>query len=76
LVLACVVFGGIGNIWGVIVGGLLLAYIPEKIRFLSDYRILVFGLTLVIMMNLRPDGIIPRKKWEKIESKKDEKAKI
>jgi branched-chain amino acid transport system permease protein len=76
LVLACVVFGGIGNIWGVIVGGFLLAYIPEKIRFLSDYRILVFGLTLVIMMNLRPDGIIPRKKWEKIESKKDKKAKI
>jgi branched-chain amino acid transport system permease protein len=76
LVLACVVFGGIGNLWGVIVGGFLLAYIPERIRFLSDYRVLVFGLTLVIMMNLRPDGIIPRKKWEKIGSKKAEKAKI
>jgi branched-chain amino acid transport system permease protein len=75
LVLACVVFGGIGNLWGVIIGGFLLAYIPERIRFLSDYRILVFGLVLVIMMNLRPDGIIPRKKWEKLESKKTTKAK-
>lgn len=65
LVLACVVFGGIGNLWGVILGGFLLAYIPERIRFLSDYRVLVFGLTLVIMMNLRPDGLVPRKKWEK-----------
>jgi len=76
LVLACVVFGGIGNLWGVIIGGFLLAYIPERIRFLSDYRILVFGLVLVIMMNLRPDGIIPRKKWEKLESKKTTKAKV
>lgn len=65
LVLACVVFGGIGNLWGVILGGFLLAYIPERIRFLSEYRVLVFGLTLVIMMNLRPDGLVPRKKWEK-----------
>jgi branched-chain amino acid transport system permease protein len=76
LVLACVVFGGIGNLWGVIVGGFLLAYIPERIRFLSDYRVLVFGLVLVIMMNLRPDGIIPRKKWEKLEEKKSPKEKV
>jgi branched-chain amino acid transport system permease protein len=66
LVLSCVVFGGMGNIWGVIVGGVLLAYLPERIRFISDARQLVFGLALVIIMNVRPDGLLPRKKREKI----------
>ena len=66
LVLSCVVFGGIGNIWGVIVGAVILAYLPERIRFISDARQLVFGLALVIIMNVRPDGLLPRKKREKI----------
>ena len=57
LILACVVFGGIGNIWGVIVGAALLAYLPDRIRFLSDARQMVFGLVLIIMMNLRPKNI-------------------
>jgi branched-chain amino acid transport system permease protein len=69
LILACVVFGGIGNIWGVIVGGAILAYIPERIRFLTEARQLAFGLVLIIMMNLRPDGLLPRKKREKITEK-------
>jgi branched-chain amino acid transport system permease protein len=64
LILACVVFGGIGNIWGVILGAVLLAFTPERIRFLSQPRILVFGIALVVMMNLRPDGILPKKKRE------------
>ena len=66
LILAFVVFGGMGNIWGVVVGAILLSYIPEKIRFISDARMLIFGLVLIIMMNLRPDGLLPRKKREKI----------
>jgi branched-chain amino acid transport system permease protein len=65
LILACVVFGGMGNIWGVILGAVVLAYLPDRIRFLSEARLLVFGLVLVIMMNLRPDGLLPRKKREK-----------
>jgi branched-chain amino acid transport system permease protein len=65
LILACVVFGGMGNIWGVILGAVVLAYLPDRIRFLSEARLLVFGLVLVLMMNLRPDGLLPRKKREK-----------
>ena len=70
LVLACVVFGGIGNIWGVVLGAAILSYLPERIRFISDARQLVFGLVLIIMMNLRPDGLLPRKKREKIAEEK------
>jgi len=70
LILACVVFGGIGNIWGVALGAAILAYLPERIRFISDARQLVFGLVLIIMMNMRPDGLLPRKKREKITEKR------
>ena len=69
MILACVVFGGMGNIWGVILGAVLLGYIPEKLRFLSDYRIIFFGLLMVVMMNIRPNGLLPRKKREKFQEK-------
>lgn len=72
LILACVVFGGMGNIWGVILGAIILGYLPDRIRFLSDARLLVFGLVLVIMMNLRPDGLLPRKKREKALPSKEQ----
>jgi branched-chain amino acid transport system permease protein len=65
LILSCIVFGGMGNIWGVIVGAVVLGYLPDRIRFISDARMLVFGIVLVLMMNLRPDGLLPRKKREK-----------
>ena len=70
LILACVVFGGIGNIRGVVLGASMLAYLPERIRFISDARQVIFGLVLILMMNLRPDGLLPRKKREKITEKR------
>ncbi len=70
LILSCVVFGGIGNIWGVIVGAAILGYLPDRIRFISDARVLVFGIILVVVMNFRPDGLLPRKKREKALVKK------
>jgi branched-chain amino acid transport system permease protein len=69
MILATVVFGGMGNIWGVILGAVLLGYIPEKLRFLSESRILIFGLTMIVMMNVRPEGLAPRKKREKFDAR-------
>lgn len=74
LILSCVVFGGIGNIWGVIVGATILGYLPDRIRFISDARLLVFGLVLVVVMNFRPDGLLPRKKREKAIVKREVSA--
>ena len=54
----------------VIVGGAILGYLPDRIRFISDARLLVFGLVLIIVMNFRPDGLLPRKKREKALVKK------
>ncbi|MBW8481098.1 branched-chain amino acid ABC transporter permease [Actinomadura parmotrematis] len=58
-ILAAVVMGGSGNIPGVMVGAFLVAWIPERVRFLGEYRVLVFGAVLVLLMIFRPEGILP-----------------
>lgn len=62
IVLSCVVLGGMGSIPGVIVGALGLILIPEYLRAFSDYRMLIFGAVLVIMMVFRPGGLIQKKR--------------
>jgi branched-chain amino acid transport system permease protein len=62
IVLSCVVLGGMGSIPGAIVGAMGLILIPEYLRAFSDYRMLMFGAILVIMMVFRPDGLIRKKR--------------
>jgi branched-chain amino acid transport system permease protein len=57
-VLCVVVLGGMGSIVGVIVGAFTLILLPEYLRFLSEYRMLAFGMVLVMMMVFRPGGIV------------------
>ncbi len=77
MVLSMVVLGGMGNIWGVILGALLLSFVPEILRHTVEplqrslfgksiiepevIRMLLFGLALVLMMLLRPAGLWPSK---------------
>lgn len=56
-----VVFGGIEIFWGPLVGATLLSLIPEVVRFLKDWRMIFFGLVIVVMMIVRPQGLIDRK---------------
>ena len=56
--LCVVVLGGMGSVTGVIFGALVLVLLPEYLRVFSEYRILIFGAVLVIMMVFRPGGII------------------
>jgi branched-chain amino acid transport system permease protein len=58
-ILAAVLLGGAGNLPGVILGAFLIAWLPERFRGFADYRILVFGAALVLMMALRPQGLLP-----------------
>ncbi len=58
IILCIVVLGGMGSIIGVIIAAIILMLLPEYLRAFSDYRMLVFGATLVIMMVFRPQGII------------------
>ncbi len=56
---AMVVVGGSGNMAGVALGAILLTYLPERFRGFQDYRPMAVGLALVIVMILRPQGLIP-----------------
>jgi len=57
-----VVLGGMGSIPGVIIGALALILMPEYLRAFSEYRLLIFGGLLVIMMVFKPDGLIPKRR--------------
>jgi branched-chain amino acid transport system permease protein len=70
-----VVLGGMGNIWGVVLGALLLSFVPEVLRYTVEpvqhaifgrqiieadvLRMLLFGFAMVIMMLYRPAGLLP-----------------
>ena len=82
MLLCMVILGGLGNIYGVVLGGLIIQFadrlfLPQlsqlvqrlfqntdnavlrEINFASDFRLLLFGLTLVVMMLVRPEGLVP-----------------
>src|SRR5258708_3883147 len=75
MVLSMVVLGGMGNIWGVILGAFLLSFVPEILRYTVEpmqrmlfgrsiidpevIRMLLFGLAMVVMMLFRPAGLLP-----------------
>jgi branched-chain amino acid transport system permease protein len=56
--LAAIVLGGMGTIAGVLIGATILKLLPEKLRFFSEYRLMIFGLLLVLMMRYRPEGLV------------------
>lgn len=58
IILCTVVLGGMGSIAGVICGALMLILLPEYLRAVSEYRMIVFGAVLVLMMVFKPGGLI------------------
>ena len=71
LIVAGVVMGGSGNIAGAILGGALISYIPDRLRGISDpvfhtdlyeYRFALFGIVIIVIMILRPQGLIPSRR--------------
>ena len=58
-VLSLIIIGGIGSIEGVVLGSIALIGLPEILRSVDEYRIVAFGALLVLMMILRPEGLLP-----------------
>ena len=56
--LAAVILGGMGTIPGAVLGASILFVLPEKLREFADYRLLLFGIGLIVLMRLRPQGLI------------------
>jgi branched-chain amino acid transport system permease protein len=73
MILLAVVLGGLGSIPGVVIGAALVIVLPEVLRGAEDWRYLIFGVALVIMMIFRPQGILPKKYETEDRSDLDEK---
>jgi branched-chain amino acid transport system permease protein len=58
LALTMAILGGMGNILGAVIGALVLTAMPELFRGLVDYRYLVYGLMLVLLIRFRPQGLL------------------
>ncbi|MDR1827262.1 MAG: high-affinity branched-chain amino acid ABC transporter permease LivM [Methylobacteriaceae bacterium] len=62
MILVAVVLGGMGSNLGVIIGSIVIVMIQEYGRDLAEYRMLVFGVLLVVMMLWKPQGFLPAKR--------------
>ena len=77
MILVFVVLGGIGNIRGSIIAAVVLTLLPELLRGLSDYRMLIYAIVLILMMlfNWAPKAIEWREKYLTFGRKKKEAVK-
>ncbi len=57
--LSLIIVGGMGSLPGVVLGALVLKGLPEVLRGVDEYRIVAFAALLMIMMVVRPEGILP-----------------
>lgn len=71
IILAIVVLGGMGSQMGVILAAIAVTILPELAREFSEYRMLIFGAAMVLMMVWRPQGLLPMRRIH-IELKKQE----
>lgn len=58
LILAIVVLGGMGSTVGVVIAAFVLTVLPEMLREFADYRVLMFGILMVVMMIWKPRGLV------------------
>ena len=59
IMLSVIIIGGVDSIPGVVLGAGLLLPLPERFRFLHEYRLLLYGLVIVVMLLYRPQGLWP-----------------
>jgi len=59
IMLSVIIIGGVDSIPGVVLGACLLVPLPERFRFLHEYRLLLYGLVIVLMLLYRPQGLWP-----------------
>ncbi len=60
--ISLIIVGGLGSIPGVIVGAIILIGLPEMLREFAEYRLLMYGFLLIIMMIAKPEGFWPEKR--------------
>ena len=80
--LVMVIFGGLGNVVGSFIGAIVLTVLPELLRSLAQYRQLIYGVLLVVLMMVKPQGLLGdinfkyiRQRMERKDSTTEEREK-
>lgn len=76
-IVAMVILGGMGSTLGVVIAAIILTVLPELLRDIQQYRMIIYSLLLIIMMILRPQGLFGiklQRKKKPLESKGDDKT--
>lgn len=60
VLVSIVLLGGMGNPWGLVVATGILIIVPEKLQAIQEYRFLLFGALVILMLLFRPKGLLPR----------------
>ena len=66
LVLLFVLIGGTQTAWGPLIGASFFTLIPEALRIGDDWRFFIFGVIIVAMMIVRPEGIVTRDALDRV----------
>jgi len=72
IIFCMITLGGMGSIPGAILGSVVLVVLPEILRPVADYRYLLYGLLLILVMTLRPQGLWPSKQRRRELSERSE----
>ena len=51
------IIGGAGSFWGVVLAGIVMAAVPEVLRFSADFRMIIYGIILLVAMLAMPKGV-------------------
>jgi len=53
-----VILGGMGNVLGAVIGAVMLIGLPELFRATAEYRVLIYGIVLLVLVRFRPQGLL------------------
>lgn len=60
ILVSMLLLGGIGNPWGILPAAALILILPEKLQFIQEYRFLLYGVVIILILLFRPQGLLPR----------------
>lgn len=61
ILVSILILGGLGNPLGVIPAALVIIVVPQKLQFIQEYRILLYGVLVILILLFRPEGLVPRR---------------
>ena len=64
IMVSIVLLGGLGNAWGVALAAAIMLVMPEKLQALQEYRFLLYAVLVIVILMVRPQGLIPRRPRE------------